>query len=395
MATVHLKAGHVRPIWAGHPWVFKQGIEEVKGAPGPGDVVTVVDPKGKFLGRGYWSPKSAIPVRILTRDQDDGLTVPELAARIEAAAAWRKALWKLPGEENTGFRLVHAEGDRLAGLIVDVYGDVAAVQFLTIGMKRREEELIAHIARVAGVKSVIEIPSEKQQRIEGFEAELRVARGPDVDNLRFLDRGLEYEIPLSIVQKTGFYFDQRDNRARLESLTEGKRVLDAFCYVGGFALAAARGGAREVLAIDRSAGAIATGSAIAAKNKLADRITFNVADLKKALADLHRKSERFDIVIVDPPKLAPTARHLEKGKKAYRRLNANALKLVKPGGMLLSCSCSAALKPSGLMRILGVAAADAGRDVTLLSMGEQSPDHPIPAAFPEGRYLKCAFVQVR
>ena len=395
MGTVRLRAGHVQPVWAGHPWVFAQGIEEVQGAPGAGDVVTVVDAKGKFLGKGYWSPKSAIPVRILSRDPDSTLDGRELGERIEAAAGWRKSLWHLPGDDDSGYRLVHAEGDRLAGLIVDVYDKVAAVQLLTIGMKRREDEIFAHIARVTGVSTIVEVSSPRQQTLEGFEVETRIVRGPDVEALRFRERRFEFEIPLSVAQKTGYYFDQRDNRARIEQLAKGKRVLDAFCYVGSFSFAAARGGATEIIAMDKSAGAIAGGARMAEKHGYSRTISFQVTDIKKALPQLHSQGDRFDMVIIDPPKLAPTARHLEAAKRAYRTLNGNAIRLVKPGGVLVSCSCSAAMSPAALTRIIGMAATDAKRDVTLLAMGEQAPDHPNPASFPEGRYLKCAILQVR
>jgi 23S rRNA (cytosine1962-C5)-methyltransferase len=394
MAKVRLRSGHVQPIWAGHPWVFKQAIEEIDGAPGPGDVVTVIDARGQFIGKGYWSPKSAIPVRIIARGEDDHLDAAFLGRRLEQAAAWRKDLIGLPCDETTGFRLVHAEGDELAGLIVDVYGEVAVVQLLTAGMKRREQDVFAHVARVTGAQTIVEIASERMQRLEGFEAETGVVRGPDVERLSFRERGFELEVPLSIAQKTGYYFDQRDNRALVESLAKDRTVLDAYSYVGGFALAAARGGAKSVLSMDSSAPAIATGAALAAHHGYGDIVEFTKADVKRTLPDIRQKGQRFGMVIIDPPKLAPTSRHLESGRKAYRRLNAAALRVVEDGGLLVSCSCSGAVKPGGFLRTIGLAAKDARRRVTLLYTGQQGPDHPTPAAFPEGRYLKMAILKV-
>ncbi|MEM9190346.1 MAG: class I SAM-dependent rRNA methyltransferase [Myxococcota bacterium] len=394
MTTIRLRSGHVQPIWAGHPWVFAQAIEDTEGAPAPGDVVSVVDARGKFIGRGYWSPKSAIPVRILTRDPEDPLDAASLGQRIDEAYAWRRDLLSLPSEETTGYRLIHAEGDGLAGLVVDVYGDVAAVQFLTVGMKHREAEIIGHVARVTGARSVVEIASERMQRLEGFAAETQTVRGEDVDKLTFLERGLGFTVNLRSSQKTGFFFDQRENRATVESLAQDRRVLDAFCYIGGFSFAAARGGAREVLALDSSAEAITAGLMMAAERGLSDRVQFSREDLKKSLPDLHRKKERFDLAIVDPPKLAPTSRHLEAGRKAYRRLNAQALRLVERGGLMLTCSCSAAVRPGDFLRTLGLAARDANRNIVLLSMGQQGGDHPVPPSFPEGRYLKSALLRV-
>jgi len=394
MTAVRLRPGHVQPIWAGHPWVFAQAIDEVEGAPAPGDVVQVVDARRQFIGKGYWSPKSAIPVRILSRDPAEELESAALGRRIEEAATWRKSLIPLPSEDTTGYRLVHAEGDRLAGLIIDVYGEVAAVQLLTVGMKRRETDIFAHVARVTGARTIIEIASERMQRLEGFESTTGVVRGPDVDTLDFLERGFRFEVALAAAQKTGFYLDQRENRAMVERLASGRRVLDAFCYVGAFTFAALRGGATHVSAIDTAAPAIATGAAMAAREGLGDRVSFDRSDAKRALGELHSKNEVFDMVILDPPKLAPSSRYLDQGRKAYRRINAGALRIIRDGGLLVTCSCSAAVKPGDFLRTLGLAARDAGREVTLLSMGQQGSDHPVPASFPEGRYLKCALLRV-
>jgi 23S rRNA (cytosine1962-C5)-methyltransferase len=394
MSTVRLRAGHVQPVWAGHPWVFAQAVDRVTGAPGPGDVVTVTDPRGKFLGRGLYSPRSAIPVRVLSRHEGEAVDDALLGRRLEAARLLRHEWLGLPDGETTGYRLAHAEGDGLPGLIVDVYDRVAAVQLLTIGMKRREDAIFAHVARVTGADTVVEVANERVQAVEGFTGENRIARGPDVDALRFRERGFDYEIPVELAQKTGFYFDQRDNRARVERLSRGRRVLDAYSYVGAFALAAARGGAERVVAIDSAAPVIATAARLAHHHGFDGRIELLRADLKKELYQRAQNGERFDVVVVDPPRLAPTSKHLPAGQRAYRRLNGVALKLVEPGGVLVSCSCSAAMTPDRFLRTLALAARDANRTATLLWLGQQAPDHPVPTAFPEGRYLKAAFVQV-
>jgi 23S rRNA (cytosine1962-C5)-methyltransferase len=393
VATVVVQRGRVQPLWAGHPWVFAQAVASIEGAPAAGDVVDVVDPSGNFLGRGYWSPGSAIPVRIATRDPRDPLDGASIGRAIERAAALRARLG-LPCEETTGYRLVHSEGDGLPGLIVDVLGDVAVVQLLTIGMKRREQDVFAHVARIAGARTVIEVASEKAQQREGFQATTAVVRGPDPARLAFRERGIEFELEPTITQKTGFYFDQRENRAMIERLARGARVLDLYAFVGAFSLAAARGGASSVLAIDSSPVAVATGSRLARRHGYADRIAFECADARVRMAELARKKERFDVVILDPPKLAPSVKHLERARGAYRKLNADAARLVERGGILASCSCSAAMSAEDLVRTAALGARDAARDLTLLSLGQQGPDHPVPAAFPEGRYLKCAFFRV-
>jgi len=333
-------------------------------------------------------------VRILCRTEGQPIDDAWLGAKIEQAARWRKDLLGLPGTETTGYRLINAEGDGLAGLIVDVFDRVAAVQFLTYGMKLREGALLGHIARVTGAESILEVAPGKGGKAEGLGTETRIVRGPEPEALRFVENGLEYEIPRQIQQKTGFYFDQRDNRKLVAELAQGRRVLDAFSYLGAFSMAAARGGAAEVLGLDRSVAAVAAAAAIAERNGLGERIRFGRADLKKELPALAQNKERFGLVVIDPPKLAPTNRHLSAGRRAYRRLNANAMRLVEPGGVLVSCSCSGALRPGAFMRIIGTAARDAGREVTLLRMGEQGSDHPSPVAFAEGRYLKAAFLRV-
>ncbi|HKU44114.1 MAG TPA: class I SAM-dependent methyltransferase, partial [Polyangiales bacterium] len=229
---------------------------------------------------------------------------------------------------------------------------------------------------------------------EGFSVEARVVAGEPCERLEFRERGFEYRLELSAAQKTGFFFDQRENRARLERLCSGRRVLDACCYVGPFALAAARSGAKEVLALDRSEAALRVATEVAAHNGLAERVRFERADIKRALPELVARGERFDVVVLDPPKLAHSIKHLDNARKAYRAWNALALQLCEAGGVLLSCSCSAAMQPHDFLRTLALAAADAKRELSVFDVGQQAPDHPTPAAFEEGRYLKAMFTRV-
>ena len=393
MATITLQRGRVQPVWAGHPWVYAQAIERIDGAPTGGDVVDVVDPEGRYLGRGYYTPGSAIPVRIASRDKTDALDGASIGRKLERAHALRSRLG-FPSPDTSGFRLVHAEGDGLPGLIVDVFGELAVVQLLTLGMKLRENDVFAHVARVSGAKTIIEAASEKAAEREGFESTTRVVRGPDPGAIRFLERGLEFEIESAMTQKTGFYFDQRENRARVESMSHGARVLDAYAFMGAFGLSAARGGAASVLSVDSSAPAVAMGARNAHRHGFAGKMSFERADVKSLLRDLQAKHERFDLVVLDPPKLAPTVKHLDRARVAYRRLNAEGVKVVASEGILVTCSCSAAMTADDFVRTVTLAARDANADVSLLAMGSQGPDHPVPGAFPEGRYLKCAFFRV-
>ena len=394
MSTIVLSRGRVLPVWAGHPWVYAQAIERIEGAPSPGGVVSVIDPSGNHLGRGYYSPSSAIPVRIMSRDPKDPLDGATIGRRIEAAVALRRALG-LPSSETTGYRLVHAEGDHIPGLIVDVLGDVAAVQLLTVGMKLREEDVFAHVARLTQASTIMEIASPSAAQKEGFESETRVVRGPDPAGIRFLERGFHYDLEPTITQKTGFYFDQRENRAWAERLASGgARVLDLHAFVGAFALAAARGGASLVRAVDSSAPAIATLGRLAHEHGFGGRILPEKSDARQEMERLRRAGERFDLVILDPPKLAPSVKHLERARPMYRKLHEDAARLVAPGGWLLSASCSAALVPDDFVRTATLGARDAGKDLVLVHLAGQGPDHPTPAAFAEGRYLKFGVFRV-
>jgi 23S rRNA (cytosine1962-C5)-methyltransferase len=380
----------VQPVWMGHPWVYAQAIERVEGGAKAGDEVSVVDPRGNLLGRGFYSPGSAIPVRLLVRDEKTRLDASFFHARLERAVALRASLG-LPSEHTSGFRLVHAEGDGLPGLIVDRLGDVLAVQFGTLGMKQREalvyEALSAHLRP----RAIVDRTSAQTAKMEGFVPSSGVVRGEAVRALDMMERGLKFNLPLEIGQKTGFYFDQRSLRGRVEQLALGRRVLDAYSFVGAFALAAARGGAREVVAVDESALAVEVGAECAAANGLGDRIQFVKGDARGALTD---SRGTFDLVIVDPPRLAPSRGARDQALVAYAKLAENGCRAVRPGGILVICSCSAAVDLHALTRALAQGATHAQVEATVLERWFQGADHPVPAAFGEGLYLKALVVQV-
>src|SRR5882762_10357603 len=287
MPTVHLKPGHVQPVWAGHPWIYAQAIQRMDGGATAGDEVSVVDPRGNLLGRGFYSPGSSIPVRLLVRDADTPIDPPFFRSRLEHAMSWRARLGlpKDDGEKTTGYRLVHAEGDGLPGLIVDRLGDVLAVQFLTSGMKRREDVVLSALEQILAPRAIVDRTPAPIAKHEGFSPNTGIVRGHEVTGFSFFERGLAFRIPFELGQKTGYYFDQRGLRARVERLAHGRRVLDAYSFVGPFALAAARGGATEVHAVDESALALEIGAECARANGLAERVTFVKADARKALRD--------------------------------------------------------------------------------------------------------------
>jgi 23S rRNA (cytosine1962-C5)-methyltransferase len=390
MSIVRLKPGHVQPVWAGHPWVYAQAIDAVDRGTTAGDEVSVIDPRGNLLGRGFYSPGSAIPVRLLVRDGQTQLDAAFFRERFERARALRASLG-LPSEETSGYRLVHAEGDGVPGLVVDRYGDVLAVQFGTIGMKRREELVLEALSSVMSPRSIVDRTSHATAKMEGFEPAAGVVRGESVAALEVAERGLRFRIPLELGQKTGFYFDQRSLRGRVEQLARGLRVFDTYAFVGAFAISAARGGAREVVAVDESAAAIEVGAECAAMNGVGDRVTFVKDDARRALAEAKAS---FDLVIADPPRLAPTRGAREQALLAYTKLAENACRAVRPGGLLVLCSCSAAVDLTALTRALATGATRAAVQATVLERWFQGADHPVPAAFGEGLYLKALIARI-
>lgn len=393
MPTLTLKPGHVQPVWAGHPWVYQQAVARIEGGASAGDEVAVLDPSGKLLGRGFYSPGSAIPVRLLVRDATTKLDGAFFRERIERALARRK-VFGLPSAETNGVRLVHAEGDDLPGLVVDLFDDVVVAQLGTIGMKRREGEIFSALDELVRPRAVLDRTPASVERTEGFAPTPGVVRGDaSIDGLAFRERGFAWEVPLSLAQKTGYYFDQRPLRERVEALARGRRVLDAYSYIGAFSLAAARGGAREVLAVDERALAVEVAASNARANGFGERVRHVAADAREVLGQAGREGG-YDLVVCDPPKLSPTRAARNDALGAYQRLATLACRATKPGGILVFCSCSAAVDASSLARALALGAREANVRALVVERHAQGPDHPVPAAFPEGAYLKSVIALV-
>ena len=392
-AAVVIKAGHVQPVWAGHPWVFAQAIERIEGGAAAGDEISVRDARGNVLGRGLYSPGSAIPVRLYTRDATTPIDGALFGKRIEQALA-RRAAVGLPSGETNAVRLVHAEGDEVPGLIVDQLGDVLSVQLGTIGVKRREGMILDHLTRLLKPRSIIDRTPLTHAKTEGFTPTHGVLRGDDtLDAFSFRERGLEFRIPFSLGHKTGFYVDQRPLRARIEELSRGRKVLDTYSFVGAIALSAARGGAREVHAVEASAPALEVAAECAALNQLSGRVIYERADAVEVLNQAGRKGG-YDLVICDPPKLAPSRAAKLRAVDSMRRLASAGCRATKPGGLLVVCSCSAAIGMAELTRAVALGARDVGAQALVLERFFQGPDHPVPAAFPEGLYLCSVLVEV-
>lgn len=388
-----LKPRNVRPILLRHPWVFASAVARVDGQPANGDLVSVHDPRGKFLGKGLLSTQSEIRVRLLSWDTGEKIDQEFWETRLREAACFRTEQLKL-AEVTDAWRAVNAEGDGLPGLTVDRYGATAVVQFTTFGMARRAGEVVEAVLRVLKPEGVYEKADGTAQKHEGFIRPSAVLAGnvPEED-VPVREGGASFLVSIRMGQKTGFYLDQRDNRMEVGRLAGGLRVLDAFTYTGGFAVHAALGGAREVVAADSSGPALEAARRNASENRL--RIDFRQGDVFEMLRLMRLEGRVFDMVILDPPKMAHARAGLAKALRGYKDLNLSAMKLLGPGGLLVTSSCSGLVSREEFLTVVNAAAVDADRRVRIMRLGGQAADHVVGANCPEGRYLKCVMAQVR
>lgn len=389
MPTLVLKQGRAKPLWFGHPWVYSEAVHKADDYQ-PGDEVRVVDHDGRFIGRGFANSRSQLVVRIASR-RDQPLDEAWLAERLKDARALRQRLG-LPSAQTNAYRLVNSEGDNLPGLIIDVFGDAAVVQFTTLPMKQREAQVYDALTALLEPRTIFEAAAGGVSQIEGFRAEARVARGESRARVTCVENGVALEIEPLVGQKTGWFLDQRENRATAGRLAAGARVLDLYAYAGGFGLAAARGGAKSVVCVDVSARALERARANFVLNGLTDPETIE--------SDVFRWLEQapaggFDLVICDPPKFARARKDVEAALRGYRRLNALALGTMTDDAILCTASCSQLIDDDAFERMLAGAAKDAHRQLQIVSISYQAPDHVVPVGFPEGRYLKFFVCRVR
>jgi 23S rRNA (cytosine1962-C5)-methyltransferase len=394
VATVHLLRGRAKPVWAGHPWIYQASVGRVDGAPADGDVVDVVDERGRFVARGFWNSRSLLRVRVLHMDERAADPAAVVAARVRAAAALREAAG-VPAETDA-YRLIHGEGDGLPGVVADRYAGWVVLQVSVLGMARLLDPLADAIQATAGCRGVWLRGGARHAKAEGLPEGDRLLRGetpPPVAWVR--ERGVEFGVDLKAGAKTGHFADQRENRARFGALGRGRRVLDAFCGTGGFALhALVGGGAAAAVCVDGSAPALERLRDNAARNGVADRVRAVKEDGFLALRRMAGEGERFGAVSVDPPRLAEKKHDLEGALKAYREIHLRALEMLEEGGVLAASSCSGAVGDEAFEETLRDAARLAKRRVQVLWRGGQGPDHPWSVVNPEGRYLKCVIARV-
>ncbi|RME36606.1 MAG: class I SAM-dependent rRNA methyltransferase [Deltaproteobacteria bacterium] len=390
MKRLWLKAGHDRRARSGHPWVFSNEIDRLEGNPEPGDAVEVVAARGDFLGIAYFNPRPLITARILTREQESIDEVDFYRKRLQAALDYREKLYG----DMPSLRLVHGEGDQLPGLVVDRYGDVLAVQLLTLGMEKRRELVLQALKDLLSPVAIIGRNDVAVRELEGLDRKVELISGQLPEKLIIREHGLRFRIDLMEGQKTGHFFDQKENHQALRGRVEGRDVLDLFCYSGGWSVHAARFGARSVLGIDISTRAIELSRENARLNYKDDICRFEQADVFELLREMGQTQQRFGTIILDPPAFVKSKKKLPEAIRGYLTINRRALQLVEPGGYLFTCSCSYHLKRDVFLDTLRKAAVQAGRTVRLLEMRGQAFDHPVLLACPETEYLKCAVLQV-
>ncbi|MEO8740534.1 MAG: class I SAM-dependent methyltransferase [Casimicrobiaceae bacterium] len=393
MPRVTLKAGREKSLRLRHPWIFSGAIEHVDGAPDSGATVTVQSADGEFVATAAWSAASQIRARVWSFDARETVDAAFIAGRVRRAVRMRDSLLD---DRHTGCRLVHGESDGLPGVIADRYGDVLVVQFLAAGAEAWRDALVAALREATGGAAVYERSDADVRALEGLQPRVGLIAGVLPERSTLIEDGLAYRVDVAHGQKTGFYLDQRDNRRRVRELAHGRDVLNCFCYTGGFSIAALAGNARSVLSVDSSAEALLLAGAHVTDNKLdAARAQWRDADVFAELRKLRDGAREFDLIVLDPPKFAPTAHHAEKATRAYKDINLLALKLLRPGGLLATFSCSGGVSAELFQKIVAGAALDARADAAIVARFGPSADHPVALNFPEGDYLKGVLIHKR
>jgi 23S rRNA (cytosine1962-C5)-methyltransferase len=392
--VMHLKTSREKSVLRRHPWIFAGSVGWMEGEPASGETVLVQDARGQSLALAAFSPESQIRGRVWTWDVNQTIDESFLRQRLESAIQMRRSL----GLERPGaaVRLVHGESDGLPGLVVDRYADYLVMQVLSAGIERWRERLGRILLELSGAQGIYERSDVDVRRLEGLlERSGSLLGSTPPGRVEITEDGLHYAVDVRGGHKTGFYLDQRSNRHQVRKLAQDKDVLDCFCYTGGFTLNALVGGAKSVLAVDSSAEALAQAQEQVALNGLDDgRARWQEGDVFRVLRLLRDQSQQFDLIVLDPPKFAPTSVQVERAARGYKDINLLAFKLLRPGGLLVTFSCSGGVTAELFQKIVAGAALDAGLDGRIVRHLHASGDHPVGIHFPEGEYLKGLVVEV-
>jgi 23S rRNA (cytosine1962-C5)-methyltransferase len=392
-ARILLQPRRARPFYGRHPWVYAGAIAAIEGSPADGEVVELFSHTGNFVARGLYNSRSKIRVRLYTWDLDTPLDGDFFRGRLEDALRLRRLLG-LDGE-GRACRLVFSEGDGLSGCTIDRYDRWLALQFTSLGLAQRREMFIESLVELLHPAGIYQRTERGIGQLEGLEAHDGLVWGEAPPGSIEIDEGgLRFLVNLAEGQKTGFYLDQSDNRQAAARLMRGRRVLDAFCYTGGFGLHAARAGAVSVLGLDQSEPALQLARENARLNGL-ENLTFARGDVFDELAALVARGERFGVVVLDPPKFARARHAIDEAMRGYRRLQTLALRLLEPHGVLVTCCCSGLITMAMLEDLLAQLAAEEKRGVQILERRGPTPDHPVSVSCLESHYLKCLIAHVR
>ncbi len=388
MDAIILKPGREKSLRLRHPWVFSGAIDRVRGVPKAGDTLDVLSSAGEWLGRAAYSPISNIRARVWTFDPDAVVDAALMRNRVESALALRAAL--VPEAETDALRLVHGESDGLPGVIVDRYAGWLVIQCLTAGADAWKDTIIDSLVELTGITQVYERSDVDVRHLEGLPERAGLVRGTAApEEVTIVENGLKFGVDLRSGQKTGFYLDQRRNRQRLRQLSAGRDILNCFCYTGAFSAYSLAGGARSVLSVDSSGEVLKAGAQNLRLNGLNEELaTWLDGDVFQVLRKLRDQGRSFDMVVLDPPKFAPTVVQVEQATRGYKDINLLALKLLRPGGLLFTFSCSGGVSADLFQKIVAGAALDARVDARIVEHLSQGVDHPVALNFPEGTYLK-------
>ncbi|SDX35060.1 class I SAM-dependent rRNA methyltransferase [Marinobacter mobilis] len=388
--VLYLRKGAERRIKAGHLWVYSNEVDARRSPLSgfePGDQAELRSASDRPLGTLFVNPHALICGRLISRDPEHGMTPQRLTQRMEVALALREKLFDQPY-----YRWVFGDSDGLSGLVVDRFGDSVVIQISTAGMEQLRDAIVRAVQRLAHPKSIVLKNDGKMRSVEGLPSYIEQVEGVAAETLTVIENGVRFEVPLSGGQKTGWFYDHRMNRQRLQCYAPGKRVLDVFSYVGGWGVQAASAGAAQVTCIDSSSLAIDAVHHNASINGL-DNVDTIEGDAFDALKALAAEKERFDVVVLDPPALIPRRRDQKAGEQAYARLNQLGLRLLAKDGVLVSASCSMHLSQERLVDIIRSSGRKIDRFVQLLEQGHQAPDHPVIPGIPETDYIKSCFVR--
>ena len=387
--TIQLKPGKEKRVYTLHPWVFKSDIDKELNGCTAGDIVDIISSKGKFLARGYYNPNSQIALRIMTYNEEEAVDRALIFRRIHEAVEYRRTFADL-----RSCRLVFAESDRLPALIVDAFDDVLVLQCLALGMERFKKDIVDALVEEVHPRGIWERNDVPVRRLEGLEMCTGLLYGEVPDRVQMSENGVKFWVDVKEGQKTGFFLDQKENRAAIAPFVKGQKVLDCFTHTGSFALHAGYYGASEVTGVDISEYACECAAENAALNHLEDRVHFVATNAFDLLSEQSRKGEKYDVVILDPPAFTKSRNAVDSALRGYKEINLRAMKMIRTGGYLITCSCSQHVLPEMFRTMVLDAAKDARVLLRQVEFRTQGKDHPILPYARETEYLKCGIYQV-